>query len=198
MPAFIDLTGHRYNHLTVISRAASTKRSKWNCLCDCGNAVIVLSYNLRGGHTKSCGCAARTGDIPITDHELFGVWSNMKRRCYGVNSDTYKNYGARGITVCRKWRESFWNFVESMPPRPPGYTIERIDNNAEYSPSNCKWATVSEQNFNKRTNNMVTYNGKTLSITQWGRESGINYMTIYQRIERGWSVADALTIKPHK
>lgn len=153
----LDLTGARFGRLVVCGRAAQKRRWKvlWHCECDCGGSTVADPSNLRRGHTKSCGCLQRekVGAIRRT-HGLSGTseyrtWLDMIIRCESPANEQWKNYGGRGISVCERWME-FENFIADMGPRPPGLTIERINNDGNYEPSNCKWATMSEQNRNKR------------------------------------------------
>jgi len=167
---------------------------KWLCKCDCGNTLTVGASYLKKGNTKSCGClqkeaASKNG---ITTHGMsnsheYNVWRGILKRCFNNKNDQYKNYGARGITVCRSWLK-FENFIADMGIRPDGMSIERIDNNGNYCPENCKWATYGEQCSNKRTNVYLYANGRCLTIAQWSAETGINRQTLYWRSRQKWPV----------
>jgi hypothetical protein len=156
---FIDLTGQKFNSLTVVSRAENRGKSVvWNCLCDCGNETQVRSGNIRNGHTQSCGCKTKEH---LTTHGLWrkqptehSIWTNMKQRCYNPNAKYYDIYGGRGITVCGEWKDDFAKFFEDIGERPSAnHSLDRIDGNKGYSKDNCRWATAVEQGRNQRVNN---------------------------------------------
>ncbi len=121
------------------------------------------------------------------------TWRSMKQRCQNPKAHEYENYGGRGITICERWSSSFDLFCEDMGPRPPGTSIERIDNNGNYEPGNCKWASRIEQRRNTRFNRLLTLNGRTQPMSAWVEETGIQWDTIYARLKRGWSIEKALT-----
>ena len=156
-----DMTGQRFGKLIVISFSYIRKgKAYWLCICDCkkGKVVIVRGTNLRMGHPKSCGwCggypgAVRHGDCVRGKTKEYQAWSDMLQRCYNPNCKDYKNYGGRGITVCDRWLHSYENFLKDMGRAPgKGYSIDRINNNGNYDPGNCRWATSSQQNSNKRS-----------------------------------------------
>lgn len=188
----------------------------WECKCDCGETTIVQSGNLRSGHTKSCGCfeienKQKVSERMVVKHgntntRLFHIWQSMLERCY-CNGNGFKNYGERGISVCEEWRD-FSNFKEwslengYVEDAPRGVcTIDRIDVNGNYEPSNCRWVANKVQQNNRRNNFMVTYNGKTQSLKLWTEELGLPYRTILARLRHGkWSVDEAFNtpIAPHR
>lgn len=130
----------------------------------------------------------------------YKAWEAMKDRCRNPNNSEYPNYGGRGIGVCAAWAESFAAFLADMGPRPSGkHSIDRIDSNADYFPLNCRWATTKQQARNKRTSHLLTLNGKTQTVADWCEEIGLKYNTVAERIRRyGWTVEQALTLKPQK
>ena len=188
----------RFGRLVVIEKAKSLqykhgKKSAWKCLCDCGKTSIVETNHLKTGHTKSCGCMERkTHDMSYS--KPYKVWANMKNRCENTTIPNYKNYGGRGIIFNPKWEKfvNFWNDMKEGYKK--GLSIERIDNNKGYSKENCKWATVEEQQNNRRNNHYITYKDKTMNITQWAKELGIAPHILVSRITiYKWSIEKALT-----
>ena len=197
-----NLVGLKFNRLTVVSRAVvqNPKNSYWNCKCDCGKFKTVRRQHLISGNVRSCGCYAKEVSSKVhTIHGLNGtrayvVWHGMISRCYKKSADSYYLYGGRGISVCKRWRESVVNFFKDMGEPKTGMSIERIDNNGDYSPENCKWATLREQMNNKRNNVVLKHKGVSLSMAEWSRKTGIPYSAISGRIRLGWKVKDALTL----
>jgi DNA-binding CsgD family transcriptional regulator len=124
--------------------------------------------------------------------DLINLWQSMLNRCYRKNVKAFEHYGGRGIRVCERWW-IFENFLNDMPPRPKGHTLERIDNDGEYCPENCRWATMQEQALNKRNSRMLTADGKTQPMAAWARELGVNPAAILYRLNAGWSVRRAVT-----
>ncbi|HEX3058063.1 MAG TPA: hypothetical protein VHP62_01805 [Usitatibacter sp.] len=191
----MDLTGHRYGRLTVVSYEGMTpSRNKlWRCRCDCGGESIAQLGNLRNGTTQSCGCLHSEVTRQINSrHGLsktpeYQAWRAIQDRCYNANLPVYKNYGARGITVCQRWRDSLAAFIKDMGPRPSRrHSIDRIDNDGNYEPGNCRWATALQQARNRRACVRLTHNGRTMSPAEWAAVTGLNYGTIMSRVEHGW------------
>ncbi len=217
MSKLIDLTGQKFGRLKVLKRVENDKWDKtcWLCECDCKNndknKTIIRSFNLRRNHTKSCGClalgrAAIMGlNNKIHGHRRNGKtskeyqsWAHMIQRCTNPNNKCWKDYGGRGIKVCKRWRSSFPNFLEDMGEAPLGFQLDRIKNNKGYCKDNCKWSTPKEQMRNTRRNHLKTYNGKTQCLTAWAEEYQINYRTLLGRINNGLSMKEALIIPMRK
>lgn len=200
---FQNLTGNKFERLTVIAYAGQNKNkiSHWYCRCDCGQVRRVCSYNLKSGITKSCGCLRReSAQKRFSTHGLrssseYNTWAGMKNRCLNPSQICYESYGGRGIVVCDRWLNSFENFLEDMGKKPSrNHSIERIDQNGIYEKSNCRWATKKEQARNTRSNRLVTFDGETLCIAEWSERTGLDSRTIFARIDTlGWSIERALT-----
>lgn len=204
MSELIDMIGKKIGRLTVVERAENTKQgtTQWKCICECGNEVVILGSNLRQGRTKSCGCYQKEcAKKRITTHgetktRLFTVWQKIKDRCYNENHKSYKDYGGRGISMCDSWKDSFEAFRDWAIEN--GYsddlTIDRIDVDGNYEPSNCRWVTQKEQQNNRTNNHLLTYNGETKTMAQWADEVGLPYHTIVARINKySWTVEEALS-----
>ena len=200
-----DLIGQKFGMLTVLAQANDKIRSDgthivmWHCMCDCGNEIIVNSGTLKSGHTKSCGCLQgehhNDSNHKTGKTRLYRIWGDMKQRCYNKNNLNFKNYGGRGIVICDEWKNSYIKFKEWAIKN--GYnddlTIEITDVNGNYCPENCKWATQLEQANNTRTNRMITFNGETLTWTQWNKKLGFKRGVLEYRLKKGWSIEKALT-----
>lgn len=196
MPKFIDITGQKFGMLTALYRGENQgRRAVWVCRCDCGNIHSVIGECLRGGHSKSCGCLHK---IAISTHGMcdspeWQTWQNMIHRCENKNNPGYKTYGARGIKVCDRWKD-FDCFYKDMGARPSEkHSIDRINNDGNYSPDNCRWATKKEQARNTRQNNLVTFNGETKPLVCFIEELGLNKNTVRGRLRRGFSLEMAFS-----
>lgn len=192
MDAVSKLIGRKFGRLTVISRAENSKaeQSRWLCRCEYSNEKIVFASALKRGATKSCGCLnnERRGRSSIThglrSTKLYAVWNAMKVRCHTSSDKAYKHYGARGIKVCDEWRNDFLTFYKWAMANgyKEGLTIDRKNNDGNYSPSNCRWADRFVQGRNKRNNRHITYGGKTQILSAWARELGIGVGALHCRL----------------
>lgn len=201
----LDLTGQRFGRLVVIEDTGKTStpgRNKiWLCRCDCGKLIEVHSGRLRCGETKSCGClkfSKRSEHPEYKEERLYSVWVGMRRRCRSEKVKEYKNYGGRGISICKEW-DDYATFREWALLA--GYdenaginecTLDRIDVNGDYCPRNCRWVNSGVQNNNRRNNRLITYHGKTQTVAQWEHELHRRKGQISERLNMGWSVEDAI------
>jgi len=208
MGKFVDLTGQKFSRLTVIKRVANSdaKQTRWLCKCQCGNMKVVQGAHLKDKHTRSCGCMISDSTIArnikniIHGHsanhqrsKTYRTWDGMKDRCMNPYHKQYKDYGGRGIQVCKRWLK-FENFLQDMGEKPEGLTLDRIDNDGDYCPENCQWSTWLEQQRNRNNNRLITINGVTKCLSEWCEFYHMDYYKIYQRIQRGWSIERALEI----
>ena len=199
----LDLTGQQFGRLAVVGYSHTNKhgQSMWKCVCECGNQIIVTGIHLKSGHSKSCGCmrieraAARNKTHGMRHTRLYRIWLNMKNRCNNNRTKCYSYYGGRGIKVCDEWASDFRAFHDWAMAN--GYTddlsIDRIDANGNYEPSNCRWATTREQANNKRSTLALTVNGETRTLKEWSEITGINYDTMVSRVKAGKSPEDVLS-----
>ena len=193
MGKFIDLSGQKFGKLKVIKKIENKGENiQYLCKCDCGNYIKIIGTSLRTGNTKSCGCLAKKHGL--SKHKLHKKWDEMKYRCYNDNCTHYKYYGGRGIIVCNEWLNDFKTFYDWSMAH--GYadnlTIDRIDVNGNYEPSNCRWVTMEEQASNKTNNVFITYNNETHTLTEWAKILNVNYKNLWQRIvKRKWAIERA-------
>jgi hypothetical protein len=203
MPRVRDLTGMRFGKLVAQTHESRTygknKRSKcwyWWCLCDCGTPKAVAAGHLSAGRVNSCGCNRvkhgryRAG-AGSTTHSAYSSWFSMMNRCTDVNHVAYHRYGGRGIKVCDRWLD-FWSFVEDMGERPSeSHSIDRINNDGNYEPGNCRWATKTEQASNTSINRYVSDGDRKVTVTERARELGMSQNAVRMRLEGGWSEEEA-------
>lgn len=186
----IDLTGQHLGRWTVIEYVGNTRTvAWWKCRCDCGTVRIVNGRRLRDGTSKSCGCLRRElmSKHGASNTRLYGIWTNMKGRCNNPNAEGYKDYGGRGIQVCKEWAHDFSVFQEWAMSH--GYqetlSIDRVDVDGNYCPENCRWASMKEQQNNKRTNVFCEIDGETMTLAQWAEYANLPKYEIYDRWRRG-------------
>lgn len=203
MKKHIDLAGKKFNRLLVVKEVDRNKYGtrQWLCKCDCGKYIIDTSSHITTGHTKSCGCyKIEFAKKVFTKHggkhsRLYNIWCSMKQRCYDEHCKNYKRYGGRGITVCDEWNNNYecfrdWSMGNGCKD---DLTIDRINNNGNYEPDNCRWTTRDIQSNNKSSNHIITYHGITKTVKQWSKDLNIKYGTLLSRFLRGWSIERALT-----
>lgn len=199
--------GMRFGFLTTLSKARENGRTYWEVICDCGARKKVQQGQIRGAKRpiKSCGCKRiellRAAHLThgqslkgkSEHYSTFVAWQSMIWRCNNKARADYKHYGGRGISVCQRWASSFQNFIDDMGPKPSQHSLGRIDNDGNYEPNNCRWETLSQQARNKRTNRVITYEGKSMTLVEWAEATGLNRDTISKRLEAGWTVAQSIT-----
>lgn len=200
----MDLTGLRFGRLTALERTVvfqGKPRTAWVCMCDCGCEVTVVQDNLTSGRTRSCGCLAkellshRQKTHGESESRLYGIWLAMRRRCNLPTSTAYMDYGGRGINVCDAWNDSFEAFRDWA--NSSGYasdlTIDRVDVNGDYDPSNCRWVDVKTQSNNRRSCVWITIDGETHNLSQWCEIYNLPYKRIHNRYRNGWPVDKLFT-----
>lgn len=192
--ALKDYTGLRINKLEVLSlyeRDPKWNNHKWLCRCDCGSTKPIGIKNVISGKTASCGCIKRE-DVAErnTTHGMshlngYRSWKDMRSRCNNPGDSDFKDYGGRGIVVCSRW-DDFSLFIADLGDRPKGFTLDRIDVNGNYEPSNCRWADGKTQANNKRVNRIIEWNGRSQTLQQWCEETGIDHSKAGYRLRQGW------------
>lgn len=204
--------GDRFGRLVIIKEVEPWKYKTYKyrrvlCQCDCGNTTIASFHQLRYGRVHSCGCyrdefASKIGkarlkyDKSATSSKLYSIWHGMKCRCNTRSSGSFERYGAKGVTVCSEWNNDFTVFYNWAISNgySNGLTIDRIDYNGIYEPSNCRWISAAEQANNRSTNVRINHNGEEHTLSEWGRILGINRQTLYSRKRKGWSDEKILSL----
>jgi len=197
-----NIIGKTYNKLTVVARARNKDAAAvWKCKCECGKTCEVLGKHIRAGMVKSCGCLLlernkRLGNMSrvhgMRHTRIYKVWCDMKARCNNKSRKDFAYYGGRGITHDPRWDEFELFYLDMGDPK-PGESLDRIDPDGNYYKSNCRWATKLEQANNTRRNHYLTYQGKTQSISQWARETGIHKSTISRRVSAGLTIEKVMS-----
>lgn len=194
-----NLIGKKFGRLTVSEYVGTDKHQKrvWSCICDCGKQTEVTTTQLRLGKTQSCGCFktdTHTTHGDSTSLEYF-AWRGMRNRCEDKNNRYFPRYGGRGIQVCERW-DVYANFLDDMGRKPTkSHSLDRINNDLDYTPDNCRWATKVEQTRNRNMTKWIEFNGKRQLLCDWANDLGVDYRVLYQRIRLGWSIEKALTTK---
>lgn len=186
------LTDRRFGRLRVVEFGGKNKWGNvvWVCKCDCGCTKIVPTSSLKSGYTRSCGCIGKERPSRLkhggTGTRLYHIWKSMNERCNTRSCPGYKNYGARGISVCNEWSDykvfRRWSMQNGYQNN---LSIDRIDNNGNYSPNNCRWATLAQQAINKRNTLFYTYNGTMKPLADWVDVYGLNYKRAWQKLKDG-------------
>lgn len=201
------MIGNRYGRLFVIDKAephiskSGRAYTAWLCRCDCGNTVVVIGDNLKRNKTHSCGCyqkeflSCRMKTHGESEYRLYGIWEQMRNRCYRKSVLHYSDYGGRGIIVCDEWKNSYESFRDWALVN--GYqdnlSIDRINNDGNYEPDNCRWVSAAQQANNRRSNRLITYNGETHNVSEWAKILNKNPKSLYSRIYAGWDLEKVLT-----
>lgn len=187
----IDVTGERYNRLIAMRRVANKGRqTRWLFMCDCGSETEASLGAVRSGEIKSCGCLIGEANRKrLLKHGYGGTptylsWQNAKGRCFNPKNKRYPDYGGRGITMCDRWRDSFEAFLEDMGERPEGTSIDRIENDGNYEPGNCRWARKGQQNGNVRGRTRIEHEGQTYSIKEFASLMNVDFANLYYRIRK--------------
>lgn len=182
--------GERFSRLVIVGPPVRENgRSRWQVRCDCGNELNVIGYDLVRGHTRSCGCLLRefssqlTATHRQTETAEYRSWCKLKERCSRTSGSDFKDYGARGIKVCNAWANSFETFLADMGPKPgPGYSIERKENDGNYEPNNCIWATKKAQARNRRSSAIVEFDGRKMCIAEAAEIAAIPAARVYYAV----------------
>lgn len=202
-----DISGQKFGRLTAIRYVGQSKgkQTMWECKCDCGKTIIAQHQNIKNGHTSSCGCynsevtAKRNYTHGGGGTRLYRIWKDMLARCYKESHHGYKDYGGKGVYVCDEWKNDFVSFRDWSLNN--GYSdelsIDRINSDKEYSPTNCRWATLIEQANNTSRNLRFTINGRTETLANWCRIYNVPYARVHSRVyAQKWDIVKALTHPP--
>lgn len=200
----VPMTGRRFGALVVVRREGTARLRSgaagpalWRCVCDCGASIVAIGAQLRSGNKQACGVKGHFAKSPIYAATRLErtTYYGMLQRCYDTSAPGYKNYGAKGIRVCARWRASFENFLADMGPRPSAkHSIDRYPKqDGNYEPKNCRWATAKEQARNREGVVYVDYLGQRISVAEYAERAGVGAGMLHNRLKRGWSVEEALT-----
>lgn len=199
-----DMIGKRFCRLIVVKKIddyvskSGGKHKRYSCICDCGKCVSVLKEHLTSGRQKSCGCLRKENGIfkhGEIDSRLYKIWGNMCNRCSNTRNPAWERYGGRGIKVCDGWKE-YINFKNWALKN--GYSdslsIDRINNDGDYEPNNCRWVDKFVQANNKRSNHIIKYGGETKTLSEWAKHLNISYKVLFNRVKTlNWDIEKAFT-----
>lgn len=200
--------GTQFSNLTFIAYNGNKGKNRAGLFrCVCGTEKTISVVDVKSGHTNSCGCLMPSlVSVGMKKHghsnscqesRAYTAWGNIKARCSNKNRDDFERYGGRGIRVCERWQNSFENFYADMGDPPDGHSIDRYPNNdGNYEPGNCRWATTHQQNSNQRSNINLTFNGKTQNLKAWSIELGLSYGTVKSRVRRGATDPEKILSNP--
>jgi hypothetical protein len=199
----IDISGDIFGRLRVIGQAPKrTSETEWICQCECGATTIAAGSALRSGRTRSCGCLLHESKQTATlkhgakaggrQSREYNAWNHAKRRCFTPSTSSFRYYGGRGITMCERWANDFAAFLADMGECPDGHSLDRINNDGNYEPGNCRWATRLDQNNNRRKNVRYEFEGERRTIGQIARMASVNYASLFIRLRSGQSAVDAI------
>lgn len=189
----------KYGKLTILGIEYQKKYSNGTiidfvkCKCECGNIKIINFNNIKRGLVKSCGCITKTAN-GMSKTRIYQIYRHLINRCYRQKDISYKNYGNKGITVCEEWRNDFMSFYNwSMAhDYADDLTIDRIDVNGNYEPSNCRWVNMTVQQNNRTNNRVLEYKGQKKTITEWAKYCGLSYRNLYYRLKNGYTIEEAI------
>lgn len=197
-----DLTGQRFGRLVAVAREPENWKSYWVCRCDCGAETRVLMDSLVRDHTRSCGCLLKDARRLNTrthglSHKspLYKTWTAVKERCYNPKSRYYRLYGGRGISLCDEWRDDFNAFLADLGDPPPRMTFDRIDNDGNYEPGNCRWATKRQQASNRANSYKIQHDGGFVSLSHFAEIHGLYYPVLAKNYKKNGSDLDAAVSK---
>lgn len=199
MPKLLGVTpGQRFGRLLTVKFCGGSKHPVWRCVCDCGKTTSASATQLSRASKRSCGClrreltSTRSTKHALSRSKVYNTWIRIKARCFNKKCVDFPNYGGRGITMCREWEESFERFLADVGfPPSKHHSIDRIDNNGNYEPGNCRWAIQRVQVNNTRANRFVTYKGQHKTLADWARKLGLPYGGLQHRLNRDWPVDEA-------
>jgi hypothetical protein len=204
---FVDLTGMKFGQMTAIRRVENSgRRSQWLWQCDCGNKAVVTSDHVKSGHTTSCGCAwerkcvkhGHGHDKDGKQTRTYKAWVNMRSRVNPSIEQYRSYYFLRGITVCDRWKNDFIAFLSDMGEAPLGKSLDRIDNDGNYEPSNCRWATAVQQSANQQRTIRVDFEGETVCLVEACKRAKIHPATVHSRLNAGMTVQEAMSTPVRK